>query len=178
MIREARERGLSVGCLDVGIPRRSFKKEAGKYHAGSPWVCLEHFVTYGLLMRALGQGARRALSDGDSDGEYLGAFHQTGNSFREAFALSVATRVVDAVEPRSIFTGAESLFVHRALSRRAKQRGIPVFALQHGDVFLRPSGRKPDGAEHSRLHVRLLPRSEESARRGQYLCGRCSDGYR
>jgi hypothetical protein len=134
VVKAAREEGLSVACVDVGILRRSFKAHPDRLDPDSPWFCIEQVVTYRTLGGSFKTALRWIFSGRPAHEEPLGAFHQVSNSFREAFAYRVADILLNELEPRSVFTGAESLLVHRALARGARVRSVPAFALQHGDI--------------------------------------------
>ena len=134
VIQLARERKLSVACVDIGILRRSYRLQADHLEPESPWCFLEQSVTYEALVVSMLAALAGLASWHPPHEAPLGAFHQASSAFREAFAVRMAKALLDEFRPRSVFVGAESLFIHRALAREARRRGLPVFALQHGDI--------------------------------------------
>ncbi|MCK4664398.1 MAG: CDP-glycerol glycerophosphotransferase family protein [Bacteroidales bacterium] len=142
VISEAKNRDYKINCIDIGIPRRSYKRERDKFKEDTDWLCIEQFVTMKNLFNALFLTYRRLLSirSKKKDLLLLGLWGQTKNTFRNYFCSFTAEKVIEYLNPKLIIMGCEYLYISRALTYVAKQNNIPVFAVQHGDLSLQNHG--------------------------------------
>lgn len=147
----------SISCLDVGTFRRSSADHEERLHRDPPWSFLEQYVSLTDLVRALWWTALLLAGDDRMEREVRlhGVDGCSRSTFQHAITHLTAQRILDSIQPRSVFLVAEYIYIHRALSQLARQRGIPVLALQHGIFSESAAGYIFPSNTGAMLHDRL-----------------------
>jgi len=136
VIEKAEEDGLNVLCIDTDSKKRfrSKSKTVRKISTNSKWICLEQFITFSIIFKALILDFKM-LTYGLPDNKYdkYVPFGQS-SAFRAVLFLLVSEQILDQVQPKVVFLTCEYCEHHRELTYIAHTKKIPVIALQHGII--------------------------------------------
>jgi UDP-N-acetylglucosamine:LPS N-acetylglucosamine transferase len=137
VIERAKEKYNNISCIDIdsGHLLRVYKETRNKFNTSSDWVCFEQFITFKNIFLALYLAIKKSF--GYQIDKNYESYLQTSNAnlYQDIFNLLTAESIIDNAKPMSVFLTCEYCGIHKHLSYISNLRGVPIFALQHGNIY-------------------------------------------